>query len=91
MLGECWLSDVEEEAGAEASQHEAGWGEILRVVCRLLAANSEGSSSVGSIAAGATPAPGVTDAFQVPFLLFILFTVTQPQSCFSDAGRAPAN
>lgn len=36
MLGECWLSDVGKEEGTEALQHEAGWGEILRVVCRDL-------------------------------------------------------
>lgn len=36
MLGECWQSDVGKEIGTEALQHEAGWGEILRVICRDL-------------------------------------------------------
>lgn len=52
---------------------------------------AKASSSVGSVTTAATPALGVTDAFQVPFLLSVLFLVTQPESCFTEAGRAPAN
>lgn len=62
MFVESWKSNVEKEMGTEALQHEAAWGEILRVVCRDLCSilsTVKVNSSVEPIPAGAIPALGV--------------------------------
>lgn len=91
MLGECWLSDVAKEVGTEALQHEARWGEILRVVCRLLSVNSESKQLCRVCHHSSNTCPGSHGCLSGSFLLSVLFLVTQPESCFTEAGRAPAN